>query len=237
MPPDASDPVASAFGGPDLAMGYFRFLQRLDRQHLRDLADMERATRDRIRADLHDSVQHQLSVLQGMLGEARAEAASEPARGHLDRMAVVLQDVVHRLREVIDGIYPSALTQSGLRGAIESLMWTSPVTLDMDATARRLPGPVEYAVFLIVSEAVGNARRHGSPTRIDISVRESDGAVLVEVADDGIGVGPEGIDPAEEGVGIRSMRARSAALGGTLTVSPGSDGTGTLIRARIPCAS
>jgi signal transduction histidine kinase len=237
MRPDESDPVAGAFGGPDLAVGYFRFLQRLDSQHLRDLADMERATRDRIRAELHDSVQHQLSVLQGLLGETRADATAEPVRGHLDRMAVVLQDVVHRLREVIDGIYPSALTQSGLRGAIESLMWSSPVTLDMDATAPRLPDPVEYAVFLIVSEAVGNARRHADPSRIDIRISEADGAVVVDVADDGVGIGPVGVDPAEEGVGIRSMRARAAALGGTLTVNPGPDGSGTVIRARIPCAS
>ncbi len=63
-----------------------------------------------------------------------------------------------------------------------------------------------------------------------VRVVPSNGSVIVEVSDDGIG----GADP-DKGSGLRGLADRVAALDGRLEVES-APGHGTTIRARIPCA-
>jgi signal transduction histidine kinase len=56
--------------------------------------------------------------------------------------------------------------------------------------------------------------------------------VTVAVEDDGVGVADS-----KPGVGMRSMRERVEALGGSFRTSAGADGAGTLVTARIPGGS
>jgi signal transduction histidine kinase len=59
---------------------------------------------------------------------------------------------------------------------------------------------------------------------------EKSEALLVEVEDDGKGVGED----CRTGVGMSSMQERAEELGGTLAIGPGQGG-GTLVRALLPC--
>ena len=56
------------------------------------------------------------------------------------------------------------------------------VTLD-----ERLPVPVEAAAYYIVAEALTNASKHARASRVRVGLCRSDGSVLLEVADDGVG--------------------------------------------------
>jgi signal transduction histidine kinase len=207
-------------------------LAYLHRLHMHDLQDIERRTRDQIRSDLHDGPQHQLSLLQGLIGQARQHLSDSDSQRLLPHIAEVLQQTVRDLREVIDGIYPSALPAIGLRAALETLMRRSPVSLHIDEPPVRWSDRLEYELYLIVSEAVGNARKHANPSRIDIRIRQRDGHVIAEVSDDG-----QGLDGStREGTGFKNMRGRAAVLGGTLSIHP-RPGGGTTVRAELPCAS
>jgi signal transduction histidine kinase len=207
-------------------------LAYLHRLHIHDLQDIERHTRDQIRSDLHDGPQHQLSLLQGLIGHARQQLSGSDTQRLLPHIAEVLQHTVRDLREVIDGIYPSALPAIGLRAALESLMRHSPVSLHIDVPLARWSDRLEYELFLIVSEAVGNARKHANPSRIDIRIVQCAGRVVAEVSDDGLGLA----EGTREGAGFKNMRGRAAVLGGTLSIHT-RPGGGTTVRAELPCGS
>lgn len=90
----------------------------------------------------------------------------------------------------------------------------------------------------IVQEALANAARHARARRIDVTI-EVGAAVVVEVADDGVGFDPEARAMRARRLGLTSMRERAEALGGRLTIasvtapSPGHD---TRVRVEVPDA-
>jgi len=90
------------------------------------------------------------------------------------------------------------------------------------------------AVFRIVQEGLTNVARHARASRVLVTLRESDGHLLVEVADDG-----RGISEAEQSgigsLGLLGMRERAQLLGGEFTIG-GVPGRGTTLRVRLPAA-
>jgi signal transduction histidine kinase len=91
--------------------------------------------------------------------------------------------------------------------------------------------PVEAAAYFVVAEGLTNVARHADgASRAEVNVTEADGALVVEVGDDGAG------GASLNGSGLRGLSDRVAALGGELEVtSP--PGGGTKLRAVIPCES
>jgi signal transduction histidine kinase len=121
-----------------------------------------------------------------------------------------------------------ALSERGLRSALESLTvgCETPVTLDVGE--QELPEQIELAAYFIVSESLTNANKYAGASAVEIRVALEAQAVLVEIVDDGRG----GADPSS-GTGLRGLADRIEALDGRLEVdSP--PGTGTRISARLP---
>ena len=93
------------------------------------------------------------------------------------------------------------------------------------------------SLALIVSEAVNNAIKHAHPSGVpgEIGIhcrRDAADALVVEVADDGVGL-PEGFDPTSDGgFGFRVMRAQNEQLGATLTFE--SSSLGLRMQLRVP---
>jgi two-component sensor histidine kinase len=92
-------------------------------------------------------------------------------------------------------------------------------------------------IMLIVGEAVTNAVKYAHPTGVPGKVhvdcrRDKDGALLIEVADDGVGL-PEGFNPATDGdFGFKLMRGLSDRLGAVLTFV--SESLGLRMTLRVP---
>jgi two-component system sensor histidine kinase DesK len=63
---------------------------------------------------------------------------------------------------------------------------------------------------MVLREAVTNVVRHSQGAQCTIAVHQTDGHLVVRIADDGVG------GAAVEGSGIESMRARARDIGGTL---------------------
>jgi signal transduction histidine kinase len=94
-----------------------------------------------------------------------------------------------------------------------------------------LPAAVEVAAYRIAVEAVTNAVRHSEGTSCTVTLRREEGALRVEIRDDGVGAA----GGRDTGVGLGSMRDRAEELGGTCTVSAGPGG-GTVVVAVLPMA-
>ena len=91
-----------------------------------------------------------------------------------------------------------------------------------------LPPAVEVAAYRIAVEAITNAVRHAGATRIDASFLIEEGALVVTVDDDGVGL--QGSRP---GTGRRSMQERADDLDGRIRVGE-RPGGGTRVLAILP---
>jgi signal transduction histidine kinase len=191
-------------------------------------------SRRRLERDLHDGAQQRLVELAVdlRLARDRLDPEGDEARELLDAAIEELGAAMGELRELARGIHPAVLTEGGLRPALETLAARSTVPVRLvSAPDERFGAAVEATAYFTVAEALTNAARYADPRRIEVEVRSADGTLSVEVRDDGKG----GADP-DAGSGLRGLADRLAALDGRLEVlSP--VGSGTTLRAEIPCAS
>jgi signal transduction histidine kinase len=188
--------------------------------------------RRRLERDLHDGAQQRLVALALDLRLARGKLDSDPAAAAelLDASIEELAGATSELRELARGIHPALLTDRGLGPALEAIASRAPIPVEVAPVAdMRLPGPVESAAYFVVAEALTNVSKYANATHAEVSVTRSNGKVVVEVRDDGVG----GADPAA-GSGLSGLADRVAALDGMLDVeSP--RGGGTVVRAEVPC--
>jgi signal transduction histidine kinase len=204
---------------------------RASRARIVAAADSERR---RLERDLHDGAQQRLVNLGLTLQIARSRLVNgtpDTALEVLDDALVELTGATAELRELARGIHPAVLSDGGLSPALTALVERSqPRAKLLAAPSKRLPAAVEAAAYFLVAEALTNATRHASSSRVEVSAEVQDGRLQVEVRDDGVG----GAN-ANGGSGLRGLVDRVAAIGGELEiVSPRGDGT--IVRARIPCA-
>jgi signal transduction histidine kinase len=190
------------------------------------------AARRRIERDLHDGAQQRLVALALDLRLARSKLDKDPttAAELLDASIAELAQATDELRELARGIHPAVLTDRGLGPALEALATRAPLPVELESLpVERLPESVEAAAYFVVAEALTNVAKYAAATHAEVSVERTNGKLVVEVRDDGVG----GADPAA-GSGLRGLADRVAALDGRLEVSsPG--GSGTLVHAEVPC--
>ena len=128
-------------------------------------------------------------------GARPAHGASPPGRRTrrapselLDAAIGDLAEATRELRELARGIHPAALTEGGLRPALEALVARSSVPSSLVAVPdARFAAPVEATAYFIVAEGLTNAARHAAATRVEVAVMRVDDSLRVEVRDDGRG--------------------------------------------------
>jgi signal transduction histidine kinase len=187
--------------------------------------------RKRLERNLHDGAQQRLIALSLELGRLGQRLDGDPdAKREIDEAREEIAVSLDELRAVARGLHPAVLSGHGLDVALQSLAATSavPVTLTVEV-AERPDESVEVAAYYVVSESLANIAKHAEAETATVGVTRSDGVLVVEVADDGIG----GAD-SERGSGLRGLADRVEALGGRLRVwTP--PGEGTTVRAELPC--
>lgn len=201
-----------------------RHEEEVRRSRARIVAAADDARR-RLERNLHDGAQQRLIAL--LLQLRNAQRGRVEASAAVDGAVIELAAAVKELRELAQGIHPSALAERGLAAALRIVAARAPIPVELDVTDRPLETNVAVAAYYIVSESLTNVAKYAGATRAAVRVRETERAVVVVVEDDGKG----GAD-ATGGTGLSGLADRAAALGGTLSVdSP--PGGGTRIRAEL----
>ena len=116
-------------------------------------------------------------------------------------------EAIGDLRQIAAGVRPARL-DDGLAAALRDLASTSPVPVDVEATGDRAPASVEAAAYFVACEALTNAVKHGSPSKVVVRAVQERHAAR-DVADDGVG-----------GAVVR----RGSGLAGSATGSPRTEG-------------
>jgi signal transduction histidine kinase len=197
--------------------------------------------RKRWARELHDQTLQELGALRMLLTAAR-RAEPEDMVEAVDYAVSLIKDAVAELRHLITDLRPAALDQLGVQAALEALAdrlrkqfgIDVDLAVDLDYESGRCaerPGAdLESTLYRIAQEALTNVVRHSGATRASVGVRQSEGRVVVEVADDGKGFSTDGT---ERGFGLVGMQERAALAGGTVRVESAA-GRGTRVVAELP---
>jgi signal transduction histidine kinase len=185
--------------------------------------------RRRVVRDLHDGGQQRLVHTVVTLKLARRALGDDAgaARALVTEALEHAEGATAELRELAHGILPSVLTRGGLRAGVVALASRMPVPVDIGISAERFPSAVEATAYFIVAEALTNVAKHAHARHAQVTARVTDGALQVQVRDDGVG----GAHP--DGGGLLGLADRLGVLDGSLRVDSPCDG-GTLIAADIP---
>ncbi|WP_185965226.1 sensor histidine kinase [Glacieibacterium frigidum] len=193
--------------------------------------------RTRLARELHDT------LLQGFTGitlQLRAAAKRDPAsvNGVLSTMADEAGRWVSETRQAVWDMRAATSDhdlQKGLEQAIATTRTQSDAQISLDCELSGQPGQtVTGALLRVAQEALGNAARHASATRIDVAARTTAEQARLSIVDDGVGfrAAPE-LSALGGHWGLLGMRERIEALGGVLTVDA-APGRGTRVTAEVP---
>ena len=185
--------------------------------------------RRRVVRDLHDGAQQRLvhTVVTLKLTQQALQTGDQDVPALVSEALDNAQQATGELRELAHGILPGALTRGGLREGVGTLASRTPVPVDIDVAVGRLPAAVEATAYFVVAEALTNVAKHARAAHAEVTASVTDGALVVQVRDDGIG------GARADGTGLLGLRDRLAALDGRLRVESPADG-GTLVAAYIP---
>jgi len=184
--------------------------------------------RERLMRDMHDGVGSELMTTLNAFerGRLTTEQVGELLRGCIDDLRLVIDSL-----DVGEAGLATAL--ANLRYRLEPRLAAAGMQLDWrvdpQAGAWLAPGGVLH-ILRVVQEALTNALKHARATRLAVRVTEAEGALDVEISDDGSGIAPD--RRSVDGRGLANMRQRAQSLGGeleTIALSPG-----TRVQLRLP---
>jgi signal transduction histidine kinase len=176
--------------------------------------------------------------------ELLAAGRPDVARAQLAELSAAARSVYVDVREAILGLTSPIAPERGLVGALEeyarlfSEASKLATTVDASGAARavRMTPEAQAQTFRIVQEALTNVRKHASALRARVSLDANDEALVVLVQDDGRGIEPGQEEHGEwPHYGIKAMRERAAALGGTIDIIRAEPGT--RLELRVPLST
>lgn len=203
----------------------------------------------RIARDVHDVVAHAMVAInvQAGVGAHLLERDPEQARSTLRDIKRVSGAALGDLRSMLGLLRegdepdeagssaPTRPTQSmaGIEDLRESLGAAGVrIDIDLDPAIEALPATVGATGYRIVQEALTNVMRHVGPTSAQVRATLHEDVLRIEVDNDQ-GLGRTPLDRTGTGNGLRGMRERAVAVGGSLDAGP-RDGGGWRVAASLP---
>jgi signal transduction histidine kinase len=207
-------------------------------ERIREAAGQEE--RNRLARDLHDSIKQQIFVMQTSAATAQARFGADPAgtRAALEQLRDAARDAMIEMEAMLDNLRAAPLENVGLIEALkkqcEALglrtgMQVQCVPGDLPPSESLAPG-AQQAIFRVAQEALANIGRHARARSVRVTLERRGRQVVLEIIDDGTGFEP---GTAPQGMGLRNMQARAAALHGRLVVQS-RPGGGTCVELSVP---
>jgi len=208
------------------------------------LISTQEATLRHISRELHDEFGQVLTAIGSLMKRTGKHVPEDsPLHEDLQEVREIAQSTLNNIRSLSQALHPVLLEEQGLESTLD---WYIP-------TAERQTGLVlhyeksgeQFAietgagvqVYRVLQEALNNVSRHSGAKEAWIWLRFTPEQLQLDVEDHGKGLSPGAGQP---GIGLVAMRERAELLGGTVVVSnlaaAGANGTGTLVKLRIPRA-
>jgi len=194
------------------------------------------AERNRLALELHDAVSQKLFglVLSAEAAGTLLDRDPDAARDQVAKLQALAQDALEELRSLVFELRPPELERDGLADAlrkhVELLRRRGQLELELSVDEVSVDVTRDREVLRIAQEALQNVLKHARARRLAVSLRAGKGdALLLEIADDGVGFDPHSDGIRSRRLGLTSMEERARRLGGRLDVVS-TPGAGTTVR-------
>lgn len=168
------------------------------------------AERERIARDMHDLLGHTLSLITLKAELARKLVDRDPQRAKEEMLDVerTSRAALADVREAISGYRGEGLAAELARA--RKALETAGIAVNAEVSELPLSPAQETVLALALREAITNVVRHAEAKRCSVRLQREENLCTLEIADNGRGA------EAPEGNGLRGMRERLEALGGSL---------------------
>lgn len=228
-----------------IAIENARLYRALQRERDR-LLTKEEEVRHSIARDLHDGPAQSLTAIAMNIEFIKKLLVAMPERvpGELDILADLVLKTIHDIRTLLFELRPLGLETQGLLPTLQQYVarWRDPagrdirLRLEAPSVVPRLSHEAEAATFIIIQEAVNNARKHAQTPEITIYLYEEEGHLVASVRDRGKGFNPEVVEAqytSRGSLGLLNMKERARLIGADFRIRS-APGEGTIVELRIP---
>ena len=173
--------------------------------------------RERIARDLHDEIGSKLNVVNLHLHRLRKSQDLSP----LGDILGVLNQTIHRTRQISHELLPPTLQNFGLVPALEELceQYREASSLEVAFSANELNPPpnleTALALFRIAQECLSNGTKYSQGQHLALSLHSSPQRLELSYHDDGQGFDPK---QAKQGLGLQNMESRSRLIEADLKI-------------------
>jgi hypothetical protein len=213
-------------------------------QELRELSarvlEAREEEKTRIARELHDELGQLLTALKMDLSWLRERLSGGELAAKADEMAAMLDHTVSATRRISADLRPLMLDDLGLAEAaswlVDDFAKRSGIRVEAriaeDLPLEALSKSAATAAYRAVQESLTNIARHSGAKNAWVLIEVDEGALYVEVEDDGRGIAPQDLAKTRS-LGLKGMRERVAYLGGAVEIARAARG-GTRLRLRMP---
>ncbi len=196
----------------------------------------QESTLRHISRELHDEFGQILTAVGTMLTRS-GNQAPEKLRAELREICEITQTTLDKVRSLSQALHPVMLEETGLESTLD---WYLPVVerqsgirvfYEKSGEPFAIKGNAAIHVYRVVQEALNNLTRHSGASEARVRMRFLPRILEVEVEDRGKGFEAQA---AKQGIGLVAMRERAELLGGTVEFLQPAQGSGTLVRLKVP---
>jgi signal transduction histidine kinase len=192
--------------------------------------------RNRLAAELHDTLAHTLSGLSINLEAIKTvvEPDQVETQEMLDHSLKITRSGLDETRRVLKALRAGPLEDLGLKTALNNLVQAAsmrssiPITFTCPEQVPALPLEVEQSIYRITQEGLENIVKHANANSAEVKMEITAKKLELTIQDDGIGFELPNVTP-DEKFGLRGLQERAAVVGGKLVIES-KTGSGTTVR-------
>jgi PAS domain S-box-containing protein len=220
--------------------------KKINQQKFRSVLILEgqEEERKRLAMDIHDGIGQMLTSLKFQIESIDVKKPADEMQIKFQEIQQLITQVIKEVRRVTFNLKPTVLSDYGLQAAlnvfVKEIAKLSEIELTYSAegdTSLRLSQKIENNIFRIIQEAINNAIKYSEASRIEVSYRQTESAVVIAVRDNGKGFDEKLVEKRsvniESGRGFFNMYERTEYVNGALEVKS-EPGNGTTITLTVP---
>ncbi|WP_179020452.1 tetratricopeptide repeat-containing sensor histidine kinase [Winogradskyella forsetii] len=181
--------------------------------------------RERLAADLHDSVGATLAAAKLQFDYlVKNQLNTEQSEELVKKTSTLLEEAYVEIRSMAHVKNSGVMAKNGLLPAVEKLSSNASgingLTIEVQSFGleQRLDNSLEISIFRIIQELVTNIIKHANATKGYVHLTNHDENLNIMIEDNGVGFDPKQINLKNDGMGINSIDRRVEHLEGTLTI-------------------
>lgn len=207
-----------------------------------ELSSTEERERRRLASYLHDTIGQTLAFSKMKIRLLQKSSTPHELDSRLQEIRDLIDQSIADTRSLTYELSPPILYELDFVAALEWLMnqiagkHHLEITLEDDKRPKLIGDELRIFLFHATREVLVNAAKHAEATRVVISLRESDGYILLKVQDNGVGFDSSRASPAADmngGFGLFNIRERLRSIGGMLDIDS-VPGRGTSVSITVP---